>query len=279
MAPSLRTLALLTRKELRDAWRNRWFLLYGTAFTVLALGLSWLGVTGVARTGFAGAGRTAGSLVNLVILVVPLMGITLGAQAIAADRERGSLLYLLAQPIDTLEVVLAKFLGLTAAVTAALLVGFGVTGMVMAGKGGFEQAAPFLGFLGFAVLLGAASVGLGLLISALSARASMAAGVALFVWLGLLLLGDLGLMGTALTMKLEIRHLLAAALVNPLQVFKLGALLVLRGGLEALGPAGLFAARTWGEQLVPLLASILAAWTLATVGGTAWVMQRKGGLE
>ena len=102
----------LTLKELRDAWRNRWFLLYTGAFCALALGMSWLSLAGAAGSGFAGLGRTAASLVHLVLLIVPLMGLTLGAGALAGERERGSLILLLAQPVVALEVVLGKFLGL-----------------------------------------------------------------------------------------------------------------------------------------------------------------------
>lgn len=278
-APSrARTVALLFAKELRDAWRNRWFLLYAAAFTVLALGLSWLSVTGIARSGYASLGRTAGSLVGLVLLVVPLMGLTLGAQAIAGERERGALLYLLAQPVDVFEVVLAKFLGLTAAVMAALLFGFGIAALALSGQASAGQLLPFVAFLGLSLLLATAAVATGLLLSAIASRAAVAAGLALFAWLALVLGGDLGLMGTAVVMRLDASTLLALALVNPLQVFKVAAVLVLRGGLDALGPAGLYATATWGGALVPGLVIILASWTVAPLLAAMWVMRRRGGL-
>ena len=280
MRPSSRprTVALLLAKELRDAWRNRWFLLFAAAFTLLAVGLCWLSVSGVARSGYASLGRTAGSLVGLVLLMVPLMGLTLGAHAIAGERERGALLYLLAQPLDVLDVVAAKFLGLTSAVAAALLLGFGIAAMALSGQASAGQLAPFLSFLGLSLLLATATVATGLLLSALASRAAVAAGLALFAWLGLILGSDLGLMGTALVMDLDASTLLGLALVNPLQVFKVAAVLVLRGGLEALGPAGLYATTTWGDALPPVLASILTAWTVLPLLATGWVMRRRGGV-
>jgi Cu-processing system permease protein len=269
---------LLVVKELRDAWRNRWFLLYTLAFTVLALGLSWLSVVGVAGTGYASLGRTAGSLVSLVLLVVPLMGLTLGAQSIAGERERGALLYLLAQPIDVLEVVAAKFLGLTGAVVSALLFAFGIAAMALSGQSTAGQLRPFLAFLALALLLATASVAIGLLLSACASRASVAAGLALFGWLGLVLAGDLGIMGTALVLGLDARQLLLLALANPVQVFKVAAVLVLQGGLDALGPAGLYATTTWGASLVPALVGILLLWTVLPLAATVLVMRRRGGL-
>jgi Cu-processing system permease protein len=272
-----RTVGLLLAKELRDAWRNRWFQLYAAAFTVLACGLAWLSVTGIARSGYASLGRTAGSLISLVLLVVPLMGLTLGAQAIAGERERGALLYLLAQPIDVLELVLAKFLGLVSAVAAAVLFGFGIAAMAMSGQASGGQLSGFVAFLLLTLLLAAASVAIGLLLSALAARAALAAGLALFVWLAMVLAGDLGLMGTALTLRLDADTVLALALVNPLQVFKVAAVLALRGGLDALGPAGLYATTRWGAALSPALAGLLVAWTLLPLLAAGWRMRRRLG--
>jgi Cu-processing system permease protein len=271
-------LGLLVGKELRDSWRNRWFLLYAGAFTVLALGVAWLSTTGIAHAGHAALGRTAGSLVSLVLLIVPLMGLTLGGQAIAGERERGALLYLLAQPIGTFELVAAKFLGLLGAVTAALLLGFAVAGMALSGQAAGGSLGSFAGFLGLSLLLATATVSIGLLLSALAARAATAAGLALFAWLLLVLGGDLGLMGTALVLRLDAPTLLAAALANPLQVFKVAAVLVLRGGLDALGPAGLYATTVMGERLLPALVATLLLWTAVPLALTGWVMKRRGAL-
>src|SRR5690606_39909351 len=60
----------------------------------------------------SGFGRTAAGLINLVLFLAPLMGLTLGAQAISGEREQGTLAYLLAQPVSLVEIFVAKFLGL-----------------------------------------------------------------------------------------------------------------------------------------------------------------------
>ncbi|MEK7873458.1 MAG: hypothetical protein AAB502_06340, partial [Chloroflexota bacterium] len=62
---------VLARKEFRDALRNRWFLFYAAVFTILALGLSYLALSGAGMGGLAGFGRTSASLINLVLLIVP----------------------------------------------------------------------------------------------------------------------------------------------------------------------------------------------------------------
>ena len=102
-------LAAIAGKEFRDSLRTRWFWLYTIAFTLLAAGLSYLASAYAGLAGVRGFGRTAAGLVNLVLLIVPLMGLTAGAQALAGERERGTLLYLLSQPVDRAELVLGKW--------------------------------------------------------------------------------------------------------------------------------------------------------------------------
>ena len=129
-----RIVTTLFKKEISDSLNNRWFMLYAAAFTGLALLLSWLSLSagGTGYTGFASFGRTAASLVNLVLLVVPLMALTIGAGSLSGERERGTLTYLLSQPVNRLEVLLGKYLGLAGALLGALALGFGLSAMVIA---------------------------------------------------------------------------------------------------------------------------------------------------
>ncbi|RME55458.1 MAG: ABC transporter permease [Caldilineae bacterium] len=271
-----RVIVTLAGHELRASLRNRWFMLYATAFAVLAAALSAFSLSGAGMFGFAGFGRTAASLINLTLLIVPLMGVTVGAAGLAGERERGTLAYLLAQPVGRLEVLLGKFVGLAAALLAALLLGFGLSALLIARQGGGVDASRYLALVGFALLLALVSLSLGLLISAWSRTAPLATGVSLFVWLALVFFGDLGLMGGAIAMKLDIGVLFGLALANPLQVFKIATVYALQASLEVLGPAGLFAIRTYGAGLMTLLVSVLAAWMLVPLAGAYWGLRRVG---
>jgi Cu-processing system permease protein len=274
----LTTVYLLAYKEWREARQNRWFLLYTMAFAVLALALAWLALSGVGAYGLAGFGRTGASMINLVLLIVPLMGLTLGALSIAGERERGTLLYVLAQPVTQLEVLLGKFLGLSMAVCATLVLGFGLSGLLIAWQGGAAGAGAYVSMVALAFLLALVSLSLGLLISVMSRKSSTAVGLALFLWLLLVFVGDLGLMGTAVVLRVGIDELFTMALFNPLQVFKMAAILTIRSSLELLGPAGLYAVRMYGTRLLPLLLTLLLAWTVISLVVTAWLFRRRGAL-
>jgi Cu-processing system permease protein len=270
---------LLAQKELRDARRNRWLWLYTLSFVVLASALVWLGLSALGSYGVAGFGRTGASLINLILLIVPLMGLTLGALSLAGERERGTLLYLLAQPVSPPEVLVGKFMGLAGALIAAVSAGFGLSGLLISWQGGLVQSELYLALWGLTVLLALLSLAFGFLISALARKGATAMGVALFVWLGLVFLSDLGVMGTALVLKLSVGQLLGLALLNPLHSFKLLAVLSVQGDLEILGPAGLYALRAFGDWLVPFLTLLLLGWTALALALSVWAFARRGALE
>ena len=71
-------------------------------------------------------------MVNLILMIVPLMGLTTGAGALAGERERGTLAYLLSQPVHRSEILLGKFFGLWVGITLALVLGFAVSAAMIA---------------------------------------------------------------------------------------------------------------------------------------------------
>ena len=267
---------ILTQKELRDARQNRWLLLYAAAFAVLSLALAWLALAGMGNYGLAGFGRTGASLINLILMIVPLMGLTLGALSLAGEREKGTLVYLLAQPISKAELLLGKFIGLSLALLAALALGFGLTGLLIALSAGGTDARAYLVLVGLTFVLAAVSLSLGFLISTAVQHSATAVGIALFLWLLLVFLGDLGVMGTAVVLRLKVSELFALALANPLQLFKIAAILNIRDNLELLGPAGVYAMRTYGQALLPFLVGFLLLWALVPLLLAQQIFRRRG---
>lgn len=275
-APSFgRSVGAFARRELRDAVSSRWFLLYTIAFAVLAVGVSFMSLAGTGSYGFAGFSRTAAGLLNLVMLVVPLMAITAGAGAIAGERERGTLLYLLAQPVSRLEVLLGKFLGLSVAIVASLCLGFGLSAAALAWRAGGVGAGAFLALVGLACLLGVVMLAVGLCISAASRKTGVATGVGLFVWLTLVFLSDLGLMAGAIVFKLRVQELFGLAVLNPLQAFKMAVVHAMNASLDVLGPAGAYASNEWGGALQWILPGVLLVWGVVALAGAAALFARR----
>ncbi len=272
------TLAVLAVKELRDALRNKWFLLYTGTFAVLACSLSFVSLAGAGSYGFAGFGRTAAGLLNLIMLIVPLMALTTGAGTIAGERERGMLVYLLAQPVSRAEVLLGKYLGLAMALLASLCIGFGASAGLLAWRTGAGDVSGFGALVGFTSLLALGMLSVGVLISALARRAGVAIGIGVFAWLLLVFVSDLGLMTGTLVFKLRVEELFAAAMVNPLQAYKMAVMQRLNAQLDVLGPAGLYASQTFGPSLAWMLLGNLAAWVVLPLAAALAVFSRRSPL-
>ncbi|NUQ66769.1 MAG: ABC transporter permease subunit [Phycisphaerales bacterium] len=268
------TLAIAQR-ELREAVRSRWFILYTLAFAVLGLSLSYVTAAAGGGMGLSGFGRTTAGLVNLVLLVVPLMGLTAGAGSIAGDRERGMLTYLLAQPVTRTEVLLGKYLGLSGALIACIALGLGACAAIMAWKGDATRPASLIWLGGLSLALAMGMLSLGMLVSVLARKASVAVGTGVFLWLVLVFATDLALMAGAIAMKLRIEELFAACLFNPLQVFKMWSLHAADASLDVLGPAGLYATEEFGAWLHAIFGASLLAWIVLPLIAASLIFARR----
>ncbi|WP_145067768.1 ABC transporter permease subunit [Engelhardtia mirabilis] len=273
LASSFTCVLAFARRELREALTSRWFVLYGLAFAALSVSVSYVSLASAGSEGLAGFGRTAAGLLNLIMLVVPLMALTAGAGSLAGERERGTLIYLVAQPVSRWEVLLGKFLGLAAAFVACLCGGFGLSALVLASRGAVGIDS-FVMLVAATSLLALVMLALGFVISVFSRKSSVATGVALFTWLFLVLLSDLGLMAGSVLFKLRVQELFALSVLNPLQAFKLGVVQGLESSLDVLGPVGVYASQTWGERLPWLLFGVLCAWGMLAFAVAAFGFSR-----
>jgi Cu-processing system permease protein len=261
----LRLVWIIAARELREALKNRWLLAAAAGFAALFFALSYASSSSAGYAGLSGFGRTAASLVNALLLFVPLTGLIMGAGALAGDRERGSLAYLLTQPVSTADVFLGKVLGSAIAVCLALAAGFALAALgLSAGTGG--EAGAYLLLVVYSILLALASLGLGFLISSLTRTSSSASGIGLLVWLGLVFFADLLMVTLILSMRPTPALLFGMLVSNPLQAFKVGAIYSLRSSLDALGPVGQFAVHRFGDQLAWVPIGLLSVWALAGFG-------------
>lgn len=277
--PSLASNILtVAHRELRDAVRSRWFLLYTLAFAVLGLAVSFVSASGSGGSGLSGFGRTTAGLINIVLLVVPLMALTAGAASIASDRERGMLSYVLAQPVSRLEVLLGKYIGLAGSLLACLCLGLGACAVILAWKGVATKPASIVWLAGLSFALSLGMLSLGMLISTLARKASVAVGTAIFVWLTLVFVTDLALMAGTTALRLRIEELFALSLLNPLQVFKMWSLHAVDATLDVLGPAGLYATEEYGPRLHLIFGAFMLSWVVSPLAVAAAFLSRKSPL-
>ena len=271
-----RNVNLIAQKEILSSLRNKWFLLYTIIFAALSLALSLIGLSGLEIYGVSGFGRTTASLINMILLFVPLMGLTLGAMSIAYERERGTLIYILSQPITYFEVLLGKYLGQALSILGSLILGFGLSGFVIAYKGGSADVTGYVFFILLTFLLALVSLSIGMFISSIFKKYDTALGVSIFTWLFLVVFSDLGIIGTSFLTNLDINQVFYLSLINPLQVFKLSAIFSMRNNLEILGPVGVYATRSYGAGLQYLLIGILTFASMIFIALTNKIFKSRG---
>ena len=274
----MNTLRMLVDRDLRESLRNRWLLVYAGAFAVLAGLVAWGGAQAASITGSSGFGPVVAQFVALVMLFAPLMGLTLGAQSVVRDRERGILAYLLAQPLTRLQYFAAKLLSLAVSLGGAVLIGFAAAALTMGVLGTGGALANFAVLLLLTWLLTVVMGVAGMLVSVFARRAPAALGVAVALWLAFTVFGDLGIMATAMATHLGVGPLLYATLLNPVEAFKIAAVAQLSASLDALGPGGQLASDVFGGWILPVSAAATALWFLACTGAAWSVFRRQDAL-
>lgn len=213
-------------KELRDGLRNRWLLAISLLFVLLATGIAWFGAAAAGEVGFSSISTTIASLASLATFLIPLIALLLAYDAIVGEDESGTLLLLLTYPLNKLQLLLGKFIGQGLILALATLIGFGGAALAMAllvpGLDLGELWAAFSRFILSATLLGWVFIALAYWLSCQAKEKSTAAGMALGVWFGFVLVFDLALLALLVLTKgqLSPQWLPWLLLLNPADIFR-----------------------------------------------------------
>ncbi|HXI20417.1 MAG TPA: ABC transporter permease subunit, partial [Gemmatimonadales bacterium] len=234
----MRTARKILGYQLRDIARNRWLLVYTLVLLLLTEALFRLG---------GDAGRAMLSLLNVVLILVPLVALAFGTLYLYGAREFIELL--LAQPVGRGAMFAGLWGGLTVPLVAALVAGVGLPFLLHAGEGPVPGAALAL-LLGTGVLLTSAFTALAFVIALRFEDRARGFGMALLLWVACAVLYD-GLVLLAITLfgayPLE-TPLLVLSLLNPLDLGRI--LLLLNFDISALmGYTGAVFQRFFGTGL------------------------------
>ena len=263
------------RKEVRDALSGRWLLVYGGLFAVLALALSYIGHRNLGGVGFENLSRTTAGLLNLCLILAPLIALSLGAGAIAGERDRGTLAYLLSQPLSRWELLAGKFAGLVLSIGIATVAGFGVAGVVIALFAQTMDAGTYVLLMLLVLALVAVMTGLGMLASVLASTRVQALALAMLIWFATVLFFDLVLIGLVAAASLSGGALLGALLLNPVEIVRVLAIINLEPDLQVLGPFGSYLLEEFGAgAATAILSAALAAWAAVPIAVAAWFFNR-----
>lgn len=253
---------LCARHELLLAVRSRWLQMFALVFAVLALLVASAGYVLSGGYGLQDFGRTSASLVQLVLLLVPLTALTFGALTLTPERGATELLF--AQPVSRWRILGGRYLGLLVSLAAAQAIGFGLAGLVLYHDGGSLGLGGFLAVVAVSLTLTTVFLSIAAMLAQSGAgRRARVLALALVVWFVAVVLYDVAVLGIAslLHSGTASRLLMTAALVNPIDAARTVAFTAVEGS-AAFGAASLALLRFTGSVAATLLlaAASLVAW-------------------
>ena len=260
MAASLHVVTRLVGWQLSNVVRSRWLIGYTLFFLAVTDALLRFG---------GGGGKALLSLLNVVLLVVPLVATVFGTTWLWDAREFTEVL--LAQPVGRRPLFVALYLGLAIPLALALVAGIGIPFAVHGLADANER-----GTLAILLLTGAALtlafVAIAFLIAVRAEDKVKGLGAAIVTWLALTLVYDgvILLLTTTLGDHPIERPLLALLLANPVDLARVQ--LLLRFDVSALmGYTGAVFAGFFGGKAGPLIAAtMLLLWIVVP----AWLGMR-----
>ena len=256
---------LCARLELRLAVRSRWTQTFAAVFAGLSLAVASSGYILSGGRGLQDFARTSASLVQLVLLLVPLASLVFGVMGLTQDAGAAELLF--SQPIARRTILAGRLTGMFGALAASQAIGFGASGLVIFARTGQEGIGAFVGVVAGSLALTAVFLSLAAAIAGgdTSHGRTRSLAIALVCWFAAVVLFDIAALGVAslLPSGPASRVLMTGAIVNPVDAVRTATLLLVEG-TSAFGGASLaflrFTGGPWGATLWP--AASLVAWTI-----------------
>lgn len=235
------------RLDISESLRARWFALYTLVFGGLVAMLFAFGLAESRVLGFTGLSRLLVTYIQLSMAILPVFVLITTVRSLAGDREAGVLEYMLSLPVPLASWYWGRFVGRFAIVFLPVFLAMLAAAAWGAAKG---AAVPWF-HIGFytALLFSLAFcfLGLSFLVSSLARTLEVAQGAAFLVWLLLLLFLDLILLGVVIKAQAPVQAVVALALLNPLQAFRVAAMMLFDPDLVMLGPSAFVILDTFGH--------------------------------
>lgn len=225
------------RLEITQALRAKWFGAYAAVFFGLVGLLLVFGLTESRVLGFTGLSRTLVTYIQLTMAILPIFVLVTTVRSLAGDREAGVYEYVLGLPVGVGGFYAGRFCARYALAAAPVLAALG-SALVYGLARGVSIPWAELGFdIGLLLAMIFAFVGLGFLIASVTRSVDTAQTAAFLLWLVLILGLDLVLLGVLIRDRMPIEGVVAIAMLNPLQVFRIGSMVLFDPQLVLLGSA------------------------------------------
>ncbi len=249
-------LLLIAYLDIKESLRSKWFYVYALVFGGLMALFFITGVSDAVVMGFTGLSRMLLIFIQVTIIILPIFILITTVKSISGDRESNVLEYMLSFPVSLKEYYWGKMLGRFATVFLpvffALIMGV-IFGLIKGGDLPWDMV-----FLYSALLFSLCFVFLGLafFLSSIVKSTDIALGSSFVVWIVLLAFIDIALIGLMLQNRINDDLIITLAMLNPVEVFRIGAITLFDPELTVIGPVAYYLLDSLGAGMLILYAII-----------------------
>lgn len=226
--------------EIKQNIRSVWFWAYALLFAVFVAVLFIMGITESQIVGFVGLSRFMITFMQVVMVILPIYILITTVRSLVGEREENVMEYMLSLPISFSGYFwgkyISKFFVIFTPVFVALL-GASIYGSLRALNVPWDLFGLYSALIAVMVIC---FLGIGMYISVVSKTQNLAVSGAFIVWLVLVAFLDLILMGVMLKSDVNPEVVIGTGMLNPLQVFRTGALVLFDQKLTVMGPASYY---------------------------------------
>jgi len=226
--------------DVKQNLRSKSFWAYSILFGGFVAVMFALGITESQIIGFVGLGRLMVTFMQVCMVILPIYVLISTVRSVVGDKETNVMEYILSLPISFSGYFWGKFIGRFIVIFLPVflaLLGATIWGTISNIDVPWDLFALYSSLLASMVFC---FLGLGMFISAKARTQEIAIGSAFIIWLFLVAFLDLILLGVMLKLRLEPEIVIGTGMLNPLQVFRTGALALFDIKLTVMGPASYY---------------------------------------
>ena len=252
----MKNLLLIAYLDVKESLRSKWFYVYSVVFGGLMALFFITGVSDSVVMGFTGLSRMLLIFIQVTIIILPIFILITTVKSISGDRESNVLEYMLSFPVSLKDYYWGKMLGRFATVFLPVFLAL-MLGVVF---GMFKDGAlPWKMIFVYSALLFSLSfvfLGLAFFLSTILKSTDIALGASFVVWIVLLAFIDIALMGLMLQNRVSDEVVITLAMLNPIEVFRIGAISLFDPELTVIGPVAYYLLDTLGSTMLIVYAFV-----------------------
>lgn len=263
----MKNLLLIAYLDIKESLRSKWFYVYALVFGGMMALFFITGISDAVVMGFTGLSRMLLIFIQVTIIILPIFILITTVKSISGDRESNVLEYMLSFPVSLKDYYWGKMLGRFATVFfpvfLALVLGV-IFGLI---KGGDLPWGLIVLYTALLFSLCFVFLGIAFFLSSVVKSTDVALGSSFVVWIVLLAFIDIALIGLMLQNRVNDDFIITIAMLNPIEVFRIGAITLFDPELTVIGPVAYYLLDTLGSKLLiayafvyPILIGMLFAW-------------------